>query len=309
MEWVLPQIRRILGFCNFNENEDTYGCCDRAYWHYKLIDFPNSWFQEVGLLLSILYKYNLDPLFYKKESVKRHIEAVIVFWIKWRNKDGSCIEVYPNERSFCSTAFSTYSILYSLYFIEDKELAYKYLPLLKKTLIWLKANDSFEVPNQLSGAIGALILYAQLTGNDEWKDAAYQKFEKLKTLQNKEGVFVEYGGPDAGYTTISISALVTLHMFTKDQAVLNVIDKGVCFIGNITDEYGRYDHSGFSRQTQFIYPRAFAYRNSVVFQKLKRGIKENKVIYPAWMDDRYCLPLTIDYLLAATGDKYVNDNK
>jgi len=35
-----------------------------------------------------------------------------------------------------------------------------------------------------------------------------------------------------------------------------------------------------------------------VFRRIENGLKENGIINPLWMDDRYSIPLAVDYLLA-----------
>ena len=52
-----------------------------------------------------------------------------------------------------------------------------------------------------------------------------------------------------------------------------------------------------SRKTQFIYPYGFAvFEKFSVLQKLENGLERNLILNPTWMDDRYCIAFTLDYL-------------
>ena len=59
-EIVLSQTPRILGLGDRNESSKTFGCFDRYYWHYKLLDISNARFQESTLLLALLYCNNFN---------------------------------------------------------------------------------------------------------------------------------------------------------------------------------------------------------------------------------------------------------
>ena len=39
-------------------------------------------------------------------------------------------------------------------------------------------------------------------------------------------------------------------------------------------------------------------RRSAVLDKIERGLSEDALLHPGWMDDRYAIGLTLDYLHA-----------
>lgn len=44
--------KRIIGFIDKESESPTFGCADRAYWHYKTIDYFNARYQEAILILT-----------------------------------------------------------------------------------------------------------------------------------------------------------------------------------------------------------------------------------------------------------------
>ena len=54
-ELALPYIPRLLQLIDRNPYSPTYGCFDRAYWHYRTMDFPCGMSQEFVLPLALVY--------------------------------------------------------------------------------------------------------------------------------------------------------------------------------------------------------------------------------------------------------------
>ena len=289
---VLGQIPRILGLGDRDERSETFGCFDRYHWHYKLLDMPNARFQEVVLLLALLYKNRFQGnIFYKKEKTLEWAIGALDFWVTLNNKDGSVNEVYPNERSFCGTSFSAYAISEAIIILQLWE-RYR----LEPTGDWLKKHNNFEVSNQVAGAILALQNIFSITGKEEYKKAAEYKVEELISKQKETGVFPEYGGSDIGYHTLTLSCLAKYYKKTEKKSLIRPLEEATGFCERTIRENGSYDYSDTSRKTQFIYPHGLAIMKSSVIERHIKGLRNNEVLSPAWMDDRYVIPLTVDYL-------------
>ena len=142
---IIDLFPRYLGFCDRSESSRTFGCFDRYYWHYKQKDFPNVRFQEALYLLTLAFNNPFpDSFYYQNEKLRKWIEGSIEFFFKIQNKDGSFNELYPYERSFCGTAFSTYLITEASLAID-----YQVSDKIVKTGNWLLNNNNNEVVNQL----------------------------------------------------------------------------------------------------------------------------------------------------------------
>lgn len=57
---ALAQISKILTLLDRNPHSPTYGCFDRNFWHYKIIDFPSGMSQEFVLPLALAYSTNIS---------------------------------------------------------------------------------------------------------------------------------------------------------------------------------------------------------------------------------------------------------
>ena len=49
---ALPYVPRILHLLDQNPYSPNYGCFDRAFWHYRTMDFPCGMSQEMVLFIS-----------------------------------------------------------------------------------------------------------------------------------------------------------------------------------------------------------------------------------------------------------------
>lgn len=299
----LMQVPRILGFIDRNEFSKTYGCADRYYWHYKFHDFSNARFQEVALLLSLLYKFNFDGnQFFSNEKILNWAKAAIKFWADIRNSDGSVNEAYPFERSFCATSLSTYAVTEALIVLSLNERLQ-----LEKTGLWLKRNDNIEVSNQMAGAVLSLYNIYLLTNDVEFKYAAEKKAIMLIRNQDEHGYFLEYGGGDIGYQTLTLSLLIKYYHKSQSSFVFEPIKKGIEAVERMISNNGSFDYMHTSRNTQFLYPYCFTIFKSRVINKHLNGLKKNIILEPGWLDDRYVIHLATDYLQSYLETKDVYD--
>ena len=283
-------IERILGLTDRDPSSPTFGCSDRYFWNYKLHDVANARFQETALYF-ILVAQLCDEA--ARPALLETAKAVILFWANNRHRDGSVNEIYHYERSFCATSMSTQAVAGAWLKMDnppDIDLI--------NTGDWLLNHNNKEVANQMAGACLALERIAKITGENRFFEGAHDKFKSIQRNQLANGCFGEYGGSDIGYATITMSLLFEYHHLTGDSDVLNAIRKCNDFLEKNVNENGLFNWQTMSRRTQFLYPNGLSYIKSPVFKRLLTGLEKNCIINPLWMDDRYCIPLAIDYLLA-----------
>lgn len=285
---ALSQLERILGLCDREPTSKTYGCCDRNYWHYRLLDLPNARLQEVCWFLAA----------HDQTSPKliQWAQGMIDFWVAHQNSDGSVNEVYPFERSFCATSFSTLAVTESLLLQEDLHIDFDAL---LKTGRWLADHHNTPVFNQEAASLVALHNIAQLTGDKTISAQVTKRKSQLIMLQDASGYFPEYGGMDIGYLTISLGLLALYSEKTQDAEIIAACEKAARFLEPRINEDGRYDNNQTSRRTQYLYPYGLAVFAPNILARLQTGLEQNRVINPQWMDDRYCIALATDYLLTA----------
>lgn len=294
---ALSQSYRIMSLGDREPGSSTYGCFDRNYWHYRLIDFPNARAQEAVLYLALLYGYNHpDNRFYKQDIVLNWSKAAMVFWGDHLNPDGSTNEWWPLERSFCATTFSTFAMAETCHLLDWTPPGDG----LARAARWLDAHENRKVLNQLAGSTCALLLSSIALNDDSLRNAASKKMDILLEMQDAEGYFTEYGGWDVGYLTITLSCLAKYYQLTQEDRVLDAANRAFRFLDDKIEANGTFDYTIGSRNTQYFYPYAFfALQEHELLERHLNGLRKNEVINPAWHDDRYCLPLAIDYLQTA----------
>jgi hypothetical protein len=290
----LSQVPRILGLCDRAPSSATAGCFDRYFWHYKLLDVSNARFQEAALLLALLharpfegngYHGNLNILAWAKSGVR--------YWERLVRKNGSVDEVYPFENSFCATAFSACAAAETLLLLKEPG-PYDALVRAGRFLI---RNRNSEVANQMAGAALALQNIFLLTGDPVFRKGAENKIAALLKGQDKSGYFPEYGGFDIGYLSLTISCLARYQEKRKEDCLTEALLKACAFIGERLDHDARFDYSMTSRKTQYLFPFGFALlKQEGILDRINSGLSRNLILNPAWLDDRYCIHLSIDYL-------------
>jgi hypothetical protein len=73
---ALAQIPKILTLQDRNPHSPTYGCFDRTFWQYKVIDFPAGMSQEFVYPLALAYHTDLsDNQFYQQPILKEWVEG------------------------------------------------------------------------------------------------------------------------------------------------------------------------------------------------------------------------------------------
>lgn len=303
---MMDHIPRLLGLLDRDKESITYGCFDRWYWQYKVIDFPCARFQEASLTLSLLYKNEYPGNLYRgKEKIKDWARASMEFWSEIQNRDGSFNEAYPHEHSFVATAFSTYAISESLMVLDDRT---EYKDKIKESLIkaadWLTRNDEILAINQEAGAVAALYNVYILTGEKRYLEDVERKLKIVFDNQSGEGWFYEYGGPDFGYLSLCIDYLAKYYSKSQDEKVIEPLKKAVSFLTNFIHPNGTIGGQYGSRNTEYLIPHGLEIFGRkfppalAISDKFLDSLKAGNVISPATLDDRYFVYNGYSYLQA-----------
>ncbi len=166
----LGTVPRVLGLGDRDPGSDTFGCFDRPYWNYRLLDVANGRCQEAGLLMALAQALPAPGnRFHAQPAMAEWARAAWRFWLARRNADGSVVEVYPNERSFCATSFSAAAFVETAMLLGGAGDWGGELAAAEITMRWLGGHSNPEVGNQMAASLLALLGYARLTGN---RDAA-----------------------------------------------------------------------------------------------------------------------------------------
>lgn len=303
IEFVLKNLPRVFTHVDRNQYSPTFGCCDRNYWHLKIQDFSSAILQQACLTLALAYGNNFKGnIFYHNNNVFNWSQGIVSFWQSIQLKDGSFNEYFPNEHSLPATAFTLYSVSETFKIINIKNnnvldsmiMAGKYL-----------ANyTESEASNQEIASFCALYNLYTIT-DYKWLEKAYKKkLEKILKKQSQEGWFMEYGGADFGYLSVSLDYLSEYYLKSKDEKVLESLNKILEFLkyfihpdGTIGGQYG-------SRNTAYFLPNgleALVSLGNKTAKDIKALIfkKINKLYFQDSIDDRYIMHYVLHSFLRA----------
>ncbi|MDO8559288.1 MAG: hypothetical protein Q7R84_03055 [bacterium] len=301
---ILNSLPRILSNCDRNKYSSSFGCFDRNFWHYKIIDIPSARLQEGVLTLALLY-LDSENSFFQKDYVKKLIEGGLNFWLKIQGKEGSFNEWYPHEKSFVATAFSSYAVSETLILLSDMETKKEIIAGLKKAGDWLLGRRDNQALNQNAGALAALYNIFLLTGEEKYEKECQKLVEFFKKNQNEEGWFPEYGGADIGYLSLTLDYMAKYYLKSKNRNVLPILEKGLDFLSNFIHPDGSAGGIYGSRSTSYIIPSGieilanFSSLARMMSSVLQESIKNNCITHPEMMDDRYLIQNGYNYMEAS----------
>lgn len=303
LEVSLPCVPRLLGLLDRNPLSSTYGCFDRTYWHYKIVDFSNGRQQEAALTLALLYvtEHPSNPYCHQKK-VKEWSLAAMKFLETIQNSDGSFNEYYPHEHAFVTTAFVTFAVSEGLLLLDERPPAV--VELLERSGKFLLKKEELDVVNQNLGAAAALQNLYLLTGDEQYQKGAQEKLKNSLQKQSPEGWFYEYGGPDIGYLSVAVSYLGNYYKKTRDESALTSLQKAVYFLSHFFHPDGTAGGEYGSRNTTYLVPDGIeicAHTDgyaSYLAENLRKALMHKTGVTPLHLDDRYLCNMLYTYLHA-----------
>ncbi|RMH71119.1 MAG: hypothetical protein D6680_22250 [Cyanobacteria bacterium J007] len=299
---ALQQIPKILTLCDRNPHSPTYGCFDRTFWHYKVVDFPSGMSQEFVWPLALAYHSAIaDNPFYHQENLRAWVEAGIIYAARSAHADGSCDDYFPYERAAGAAAFSLLACVesYQLFDLDN----YEVLKFFERRANWLADHhESGQLTNHQALIVLCLERVGTLLQTDRWDRAKAKRLERVFSWQNEEGWFQEYEGCDPGYHTLTISCLAQVYQSRPDDRLKQVLEKAIELAAQFVHPDGSYGGEYTSRNTYNFFPHGFEVMgreipvalqiNDRFLQGLDRGLG------PCYADDRILGHHTWNYLLA-----------
>jgi len=254
---ALADIPRLLGAADRNPYHATYGCLDRAFWHYRTSAFPCEMFQEGVLALAMVYATPLpENRWHGQLRVAQLVEAGLRFSLQTAHADGSCDDYYPFERAFGAAVFSLHAAAraYEILGLHDAEI----LAGLERRARWILGHgESGRLTNHHALAALGLWHVGRITGNPRYTEAASQRIARVLQWQSSEGWFEEYGGADPGYQTVTIDCLAKYRRLSGDAALDVPLGRAVQFCRRLLYPDQSYGGPCGSRGTYHFYPHGF----------------------------------------------------
>ncbi|MGD1858615.1 MAG: hypothetical protein ACFB0E_01435 [Leptolyngbyaceae cyanobacterium] len=254
---ALAQIPKILTLQDRNPHSPTYGCFDRNFWQYKIVDFPSGMSQEFVWPLALAYSSKVDNnSFYQQPALYKWVEAGILYAARSSHSDGSCDDYFPFERAGGAAAFSLLACLESYTLLGLKSPAV--LQFFERRADWLAHHhESGRLTNHQALIVLCLELASRLLHTDKWEKVKIQRLERVFEWQNPEGWFQEYEGCDPGYHTLTISCLARLYELIPSNRLRDSIAKAVILASYFVHPDGSYGGEYTSRNTYNFFPHGF----------------------------------------------------
>lgn len=301
---ALAQIPKILTLLDRNVHSATYGCFDRNFWHYKIIDFPSGMAQEFVWPLALAYSRDLEGNpYYQQPAIKEWIEAGILYAARAAHADGSCDDYFPYEKAAGAAAFSLLACMesYHLLGLDNAEM---------RAFFTLRANwlashhESGRLSNHAALIVLCLELAGRLLGTKEWEPLRDSRLATVLSWQNEEGWFQEYEGADPGYHTLTIGLLAQIYDLTGNAAVHAALGKAIGFATEFVHQDGSFGGEYTSRNTYNFFPHGFEIAGKwfpealSINDRFLTGLQGG--LAPCYADDHIIGHHTWSYLLAYT---------
>jgi len=254
---ALGQIPKILTLQDRNAHSPTYGCFDRNFWHYKIIDFPSGMAAEFvwPLALSFALPVEGNP-FYHQPALKEWAAAGIRYAARSAHSDGSCDDYFPYEKAGGAAAFSLLAALetYELLELHDEEM----LEFFAKRADWLAGHhESGRLTNHQALIALCLEKAGRIFTSDRWDKAKARRIKRVLDWQDSEGWFAEYEGADPGYHTLTVGLLAQFQALAPSPEVQTALEKAVRFAAHFVHPDGSFGGEYTSRNTYNFFPHGF----------------------------------------------------
>lgn len=299
---AIAQLPKLLTLLDRNPHSPTYGCFDRNFWHYKIIDFPSGMAQEFVYPLALAYQTNCpNNPFYQQTVIRNWVEAGIHYTAGSSHKNGSCDDYFPFEQAAGASAFSLFACLesYQLLGLHNDNI----LQFFEKRADWLAHHqESGRLSNHHALIILCLEKLSLLLNSSKWDKVKALRLEHLLEWQSDEGWFPEYEGADPGYLSLTITCLAQISQLKTDIRLKEALIKAVEFAYYFLHPDGSYGGEYASRNTYNFFPHGFELVgkwypqalaiNDGFLQGLANGLS------PCYADDHIIGHHTWNYLLA-----------
>lgn len=300
---ALAEIPKLLTLQDRNPHSPTYGCFDRNYWHYRVIDFPCGMSQEFVWPLALATVVNLpgNPYF-NNGSIRECARAGVLFAVRNAHSDGSCDDYFPNEQAMGAVAFTMLACAEScqLLGIQSEEFS----QFIERRAEWLaNREEAGRLSNHHALVALGLDVAGRLLNTDKFVSARDQRLARLLCWQTGEGWFPEYDGFDPGYDTLTLSCLARLHQASPRPELASAITASVRLLANFVHPDGSFGGEYGSRNSYNYFPHGFELAGRwlpealAVNDRFLAGLGGGKAA--CFSDDRIVGHHTWNYLLAA----------
>lgn len=184
----------------------AYGCFDRSFWHYKVADFPSIILQQGAYALWVAGEAGLLP---RSPALLELVKAGCAFWNLRAGRRGAFEEYYPFEQGYPPLAFSTLAVMK---IVASGAVGHDVVASGARVAArQLLSRFERQAANQQVAGLAALAWLRRTFPSLVDGDAVRTLKARTLALQDEEGWFEEYDGPDLGYLSVALDCLWDLH--------------------------------------------------------------------------------------------------
>ena len=302
--------KRLLNEQNLDVYTPTYGCFDRRYWAWKLVDYAEATYQRNVYPLAWMLKHQLVEDGIDPTVLTDAIRAGLIFSTRIQHRDGSFDQAFPHEHSFGAAAFMLHPLIYAYTAVQracspDEQSGIEKTLRKSADFLYKHQETHGHIANHLAGAVLALLTSAEFFADDRYQHRALSILDTILDHQSSEGWFVEYEGADPGYQTLCLYYLAQVYNLRPDiPGLQDSLQRGLDFLkwfvhpdGTFAGEYG-------SRRTALYYPGGVALLQSdfeaarSISQFMIKSLENHRLPTVQNIDIGNLAPLLSNYALA-----------
>ncbi len=255
--------RHLLSEQNRDPYALTYGCFDRRYWGWKLVDYPEATYQRNVYPLAWLARQVKTSQPEYAQVLNHAAISGLLYAVKIQHRDGSFDQAFPNEHSFGATAFLLDSLIKAYQLVRWEVTAADQTTLercLYRAGEFLCCHDEKHgfIANHLAGAALALYEAANYFNEMKFEDRANSLLKRVLENQSEEGWFTEYDGADPGYQTLCLYYLAQVYALRSGEELKDALGKSLNFLAWFVHPDGTFGGEYGSRRTAVYYPGGIA---------------------------------------------------
>ena len=285
------------------------GCCDRRFWGWKLVDFPDATLQRAVQPLAWMLTHAPGSFPVPDAAVADAVVRALTYLEAIQHTDGSFDQAYPQEHSVAGTAFILDSAIVAMTVVEqisDPGTCQRIRHVFERAAGFLcRQNETHgAIANHVAGSILALLRAEQLLGRREYGVRAAALLDALLATQSSEGWFPEYGGCDPGYLSLCVYYLAQVATVRPSDRLRSSLERAVTFLSHFVHPDGTFGGVYGSRRTTVYYAGGIALLAHTLplaarmTTEMLRAAEERRLLGPGHSDIGNSVPVLANYQLA-----------
>jgi hypothetical protein len=308
---LLQGVEQAMRFLLNQQNRDpytpTYGCFDRRYWAWKLVDYAEATFQRYVYALAWWWqRHRAMPEI--AQVLSGSVWAGLEYAAHIQHQDGSFDQAFPHEHSFGATAFLLHPLLTAYRLVQEGSTAVgqgRIEQCLQRSAEFLCRQDETHghIANHLAGGVLSLLVCADFFQEARYERRADELLARILTNQSAEGWFLEYAGADPGYQTLCLYYLAQVYRLRPHPNLHRALERAVEFLAWFVHPDGSFGGEYGSRRTAIYYPGGLALLGREfplawrMTEAMLTSILARRTMTPLDMDMGNLAPLLANHLL------------